>query len=361
MKILRFFGATLAILGWMAFAFSPRTKAATGPPSLEPDAAAVREVPARVLNQSDQLAIPGSLRLIGHHLVLLDNHGDYAVRVLSPVDGHIERSFGVRGEGPGEFRAARAVAAVPGDEDAFWVYDIALSRLTRFDLDRSTAAARPWEARTFTLSSSAPVTDPVWLPGGGLLALGFFPEGRLGLFDEAGHFAGAVGKIPSGSGSREVPPSVLQQAYMGRIAPDPGRTRFAIGSRYAGRLAIYGSGGQLLRLARVPHSFEPRFTVRGRDGVPSMASGGDMRFGYIDVSATEGHIYALFSGRTRAGFPGRANYGEYVHVFDWDGNLERVLHLDFDAISIAADGTEGILYAVRHLPLPAVMKVDLPG
>ena len=93
---------------------------------------------------------------------------------------------------------------------------------------------------------------------------------------------------------------------------------------------------------------------------PSLATGDDLRLGYVDVAASRDRIYALFSGRTRAGHPDEAIYGRDVHVFDWDGKLHSVIHLDADAMAIALDEGQDLLLAVRHLPTPAVLAYELP-
>jgi hypothetical protein len=92
-----------------------------------------------------------------------------------------------------------------------------------------------------------------------------------------------------------------------------------------------------------------------------MASGDDLRFGYVDVATTGSRIYGLFSGRRRGDFPrGQAVYARQIHVFDWAGELEAVLDLDSDVIAIAADERDRVLYAIRHDPLPAIVKYELP-
>lgn len=69
---------------------------------------------------------------------------------------------------------------------------------------------------------------------------------------------------------------------------------------------------------------------------------------------------ALYSGRTRGEFPGRANYGTFVHEFTWEGALRAIHKLDADVITIAWSEPDRKLYAVRHDPLPAILVYSLP-
>jgi len=88
---------------------------------------------------------------------------------------------------------------------------------------------------------------------------------------------------------------------------------------------------------RGPLPVERRFEVQTSAGRPTMATGSDLRFGYIDVTASAGHIHALFSGCTRAGFPDSANFGRFVHVFDWNANFEWAFEMDAAVLTIALD------------------------
>ncbi len=81
--------------------------------------------------------------------------------------------------------------------------------------------------------------------------------------------------------------------------------------------------------------------------------------GYVDGSASKNHLFALFSGRTREGGKGRAYMGRFVHVFDWDGNFVMAIQLDTDVAAITVDEDERVLYAIRHLPYPAIVRYSL--
>ncbi|MFQ5679950.1 MAG: BF3164 family lipoprotein [Gemmatimonadota bacterium] len=361
MRVTKLFFGLLAAFAWMAFAFSPRAAAparASGPPALDPAGFEVTELGGSVLTASDRLGLPGAVERVGEYLVLTDGLGEAALHVVDRRTGEVRSSFGRNGEGPGEYRAPRSIDAEPGG-DAFWVFDIGLQRLTRVELREGLPARRPADSPVLTLRASAPTTDPIRLAGGHLLALGFYPDGRLAEFDARGTLLRSVGPLPPNPSG--VPPSVLQQAYLGRMKARPDRSLLAVGARYAGEIEIYRADGTLLHRVSGPSPVEPRFAVQETSHGPAMASGDDLRFAYLDVAATRERIYALFSGRTRGGFPGEANYGEYVHVFDWEGRFLEAFRLDADAIAIAADESEGRLYAVRHLPTPAVVEYRLPS
>jgi hypothetical protein len=259
------------------------------------------------------------------------------------------------GEGPGEFEGPRTLEP-SADGGGFWVFDAALSRLTLVEPDRWEAI--PASARvTLSIRGPAMVTGLVRRGEDGYVAAGFFNEGRLGHYTADGLYEGASGPIPTSD--IEAPPEVLQHAYRGTLKADPARERLVFANRHAGFLEVFTVDGEPLRRIDGPFEFDPVFEVRAGERGPSMASGDRLRFGYVDVATTDERIYALFSGRTRAGHRGDAVYGRSVHVFDWEGTLHAVLSLDTDAMAIAVDSHRDRLLAVRHMPTPAVLAYDL--
>src|SRR6202008_3108331 len=156
------------------------------------------------------------------------------------------------------------------------------------------------------------------------------------------------------------PPAVVQHAYTGTLMARPDRGRFALLTRHADRVELFRDDGSPLRTVTGPAGFLPVYAVRWRAGSRVMASGSDLRFGYIAGSATQRALYGLYSGRSRAELPGGANYGTFVHEYDWEGKLRRVFKLDAYAIGIAVDPEGRTLYASRLYPTPAILRYELP-
>jgi hypothetical protein len=321
-----------------------------------PDAA-VYALQGTVHHEGDHLGMPMGLAVIGETLVATDRFADRSIHVVDLGTGNLRASVGREGEGPGEFTGASSIDGVRGDDEQVWIFDAQTQRLTRVDLSALESDGE-WAREFVSLRGSARVTNPVRTASGEVLAVGFFPEGRFGVFGQDGRQMDALGALPEWSDP--IPAGVLQHAFTGTIKSDPARLRFAVGARHAGLLEIFDATGSRLARARVPDEFGPRFSVNVRDDRATMASGDDMRFGYVDVATTSNRIYGLFSGRTRGEFPRQAFYARQIHVFDWTGELEAVLGLDVDVIAIAADEKDGVLYAIRHDPRPAIVRYELP-
>jgi len=342
-----------ALLGWMGLAFGGHAPAAS---EAEPvsSSKSLRELTAEPLYDGELLATPMQIAVLGDRIALTDGNAATPIHVLD-ADGRYLAGVGREGEGPGEFQWPRTLEPA-SDGRGFWVFDMALARLTLVELDRRDATPSS-DRPTLSLNGPAFVTSVVLNADGEYLAAGFFREGRLGHYSADGKYAGASGPMPSSA--VDAPPEVLQHAYRGVLKADPTGSRLVLANRHAGFLEIYSADGELVRRVQGPFEFEPAFEVAAGEDGPSLATGSDLRFGYVDVATTSDRIYALFSGRTRAGHPEDASYASYVHVFDWDGRLVSELQLDADVVAIAVDPGRDRLLAVRHLPTPAVLAYAL--
>jgi hypothetical protein len=324
-----------------------------GPAELDHSRLKPVKLSGRVLARGDYLGLPGRIGASGTRLLVLDGASDSVIHILSAADGHRLRSMGRRGEGPGEYRTAWSIAPDPRHAERFWVYDIALGRLTRVDLDSIT----PAEPEMIRVTGDGLAMQPVWLSDSLLASPGLSPRGRLSFFGKDGGFRGSAGPLPSAAG--DIPPQVLQHAWTGSLVANPRRGLLALLTQHADQLELYRADGSLVRKVRGPFGFDPRFTVETAQGQPTMGSGDDMRFGYTGAGAAGDRIYALFSGRTREGYGPDSSFGRFIHVYDWAGALVRVLELDTPILSIAISPDERWVYGIRHDPEPAVMAFPL--
>jgi hypothetical protein len=304
--------------------------------------------------EGEYLGRPNALAFVGENLLILDNAGTPALHLVSMPDGHLIRSFGGRGAGPGEYTSAWSISRDPRDESRAWVFDLGLSRLT---LVEGAATADSGPPRIINIGGKANATQPVWVSDSLMVSPAFSASGRLSFFDGRGTFLRTTAPIPGDTS--KVPGSVLQQAWTGTLVSNPRTGRLAIVTRYADQLEIYNGDGTPIRTVRGPFRFDPQFKVANAQGMLTMGQGDDMRHGYVSAAADDQAIYALFSGRTREGYKGDSSYGHYVHIYDWDGELKQVLDVDSDLISLAVSPDHQWLYGSRLNPEPAVVAYRL--
>jgi hypothetical protein len=152
---------------------------------------------------------------------------------------------------------------------------------------------------------------------------------------------------------------VLQHAYTGPLTVAPDRQRIAMGTENADRLEIYRADGSLVREVRGAFGFEPVYEVHRQPAGNTMATGGDLRFGYTGMASTDAHIYAMYSGQLRAEGGGYSYFGTEVHVYRWNGDRVATLKLDERARAIAVTPDGEWLYAVQWTPEPRVVQYSV--
>lgn len=317
---------------------------------------------AEVIADGDYLDSPRRVAVIGGRLVVLDRSAPM-IHVFRLPEGERVGSFGRKGQGPGEFGAADEIQASPAAPDAFWVFDGNLSRVTRLRFDG--AGPVPGVDEVVNLHGEGGLHfQAVWISDSALAATGIYPghpQSRLLRLDREGRALGGIGTLPQHPNGAGIPPTVLHHAYEGRMAVRPDRSLLVFGTRHADALEFYRPDGTLVRKVTGPTGFLPVFDTNARAEGVSMATGDDLRVGYLDLAATQDHLFALFSGDTRGEARARTYFGKEVHVFDWSGERITTLALDERAIAIAVDPVEGRLYAVRHDPIPNVARYRLPA
>lgn len=350
--------AVLTVAALAAACSDLRPRGLDLPPEMDHSALAPVALTGQVLTSDSALGLPGRIEVVGRNVVVVDQAADSIIHVLDRTDGNLIRSFGRRGGGPGEYQGVWSVAAVPGSDDEFWIWDVGSRRLTHVDLGEDFVDGGGPGERSVNVAAEVPILDPV-LVEDRWVAVGFMEEGRFAFLDHDGNMVGTGGALPPGDD--ELPASVRQQVNQSSLAAKPDRSLLAVVTRHFDRLEIYRPDGTLVVSRTGPFDIQPEYEVRMAEGRrPGIASGGDLRFGYVGVAATDDRIYALFSGRVRAGFPpGEAVYAEYVHVYDWEGTLLGALKLDAPSLSLAVDPAGEALYALRYDPVPAVVRYPL--
>ena len=210
-----------------------------------------------------------------------------------------------------------------------------------------------------TLGTGMTVFSPVRLHDGSFVVGGLFPEARLAFLDSMGEVKRYAGAFPATE--LTVPPSVLQHAYQATVVVRPDETRIAVLSRHSSLLELFDIRGTLIRREDGPLPVKPVFTVRKAAEGAMFASGDSLRFGYVAAAADQDHVYALFSGRARFEAPGRANLGDRIHMFDWEGRFVAEYRLNGEALNLAIDPSRRIIYVAHLEPTPSITAYTLPG
>ena len=313
----------------------------------------VDSLASRVFSESDTIGIPTNVRLAHGRLVVVDYGADPLLVLLDTADAGVTGAFGRVGQGPGEFltRSPRLTSA-DGDtarEGNVWLVD-ADRRVIRADLD---------ERRTVdsvTLALEERVGDIVWVNDSQMLATTYDTLSMLALVDAEGRLIRRITGDTAGWGT--MPPADAVDGRQSRMCSD-GKDRVAIAYRWAPTVTIYDKHGGNIARARTPHAFAPWVAAHPITRSRRFNTAGpNVRAAYWDCTANSRYIFALYSGRLHKSFPRKLHECWYVHVFDWSGNLVRVLRLDHGAGSVAVNADGTLLYSVDYTSAQMPIRVS---
>jgi hypothetical protein len=161
---------------------------------------------------------------------------------------------------------------------------------------------------------------------GRFLASRYSPTGQRDLvsYDTMGIGASVVMTPPLDDD--RLPPPELANAYSYVMCVSPDGNRIGLDYVNAGRVDMIDLSGKGLQRAAVPFVFRP--TLTAHPTTHKLIYAGQGRRGYGKCVATPTHLFSLFRGNLRTATDLRASSqpgASYIHVFDWDGNLVRVI------------------------------------
>lgn len=301
---------------------------------------------------------PRHMVVNGGLLWLADHAGDPYLHVIDLTSGKLLISRGRHGEGPGDFGQMPELSVRPGDLTGVWAYDYLLRRMTHED----TGLVEKYTVLPTSDGQVARIWSDAWIDRTHLVGVGDLDTNRLIYSDTAGHLVRLVRSTLLGpdSASREARRNA-SSAYVFCVAP--GAHRMAMLFMYGGRIDIHSDDGKVIARAKTPFPSEGTW-LRDKRGALHV----DLNWYYYqDCATTNRYLYALFDGH-RADGPhgGKTRAARYVHVFDWDGNLVRVLGLDHEMSTIAVAG-DSVLFAagqstegVYRFRLPAQSRTSVP-
>ena len=316
---------------------------------------------ARTLYDGLALGVVTALAADSQLIYVGNDEADAPLLIFDAESGKLLGTLGREGDGPGEYRYVSSIQPLPGGHGSrqrgLLIFDGTARRLTRFHLlDPGTVKID--SPVTATVNAGGYMTGLAMLPDSSLVGPGLFTSHRLARLQLDGTLIEMLGPTPDNPNGLPVP--VLEHVYQSTLAARPDGSRIALADRFMNHIELYGADGTLRRTVNGPIAVAPVFQVAMAGGAPTMASDENLRFGYVGIAAGQRYIYALFSGRRRGDYgPSEATYADQLHVFDWDGNLVRMVKLDRDIANIAVAPDERRLYGIAVGESEALVAYDI--
>jgi hypothetical protein len=303
---------------------------------------------------SDSIGNPVDLICVGKYLILLDNHpikGRGKIQVFDKRSLKFISSSGYYGSGPGELTSPIGLNNIPNDSTKFSIYDLALKRLTIYEIKNGEVKVNNMITLKHGLPYFPVVIDTL------IFSLDFnLEDSRISVYNMEGNYIKSIGKLLPGL-KKGVPARIHTHASQGRLRATPDGRFLVVVAVYSDIIDIYDREGNLIKRFHGPLNVTPIYNVVTNNGVPIMAVDIEKAiWGYINVSLTENFIYARFTGEK---FKERAD-GKYIHVYDYNGKFLKCFKFDRNVFEAVFDPETRRFFTFQLYPQPLILAYEIP-
>jgi len=288
--------------------------------------------------------MPPKMKIINdNYLVLLTNKNNSIIQIIDIDNGKLLKSFGKKGQGPGEFVGASMTLFTPSAPDKFWIFDVTLRRLTQYNIN-TVLDLNIFEPDTIVnISSDAgcPFTF-CCLNCDNFVASGAL-KSRLCFYNSKGDTIKTNGYIP-GKRDKNTPSFVHFQAYQGALNTNYHAKKIAISNLAGDLLEVYDFKGNILKTIHGPDLFVPEYKRSSNTaGITNKESG------YFDLCSSANYIYCNYSGEISEDITDwTVSLGKNILIFDWEGKPIKRVKTDIRLGYIDVSDERNTIYAICY-------------
>ena len=296
------------------------------------------------------LASPGGIQQIGDELLIIDFRSDSLFhRVHVPRREYLGQ-YGQRGQGPEDF--IHPASLNPYGRNALCCYDQGTRRLKVIERDSLTHRLR----NSTLLTCNGPWNfDVIPFGEGRFVVQGCIQDSLFAVIDGDGEPVCLAGEYPYRDVTeRSLNPHFRAMAYQGpfRITP-------------SGKMAFATASSKIMYIYRLEQDRLQPVNIQAEwysDYMPESNKGGGFSVvfkssvvAYRDLSLSDSRIYALYSGRL---YREKGWYCQYIHAYDWEGNLKEQYQLDVPIIFFCVDESARRIYGIASQPNPELVQFE---
>lgn len=262
-------------------------------------------------------------------------------------DFKLTRSFGKEGDGPNEFSGILKSSTSDSENNVLnfipleynpTYFEIMLDSMIISNIEKYKPLI---ELREVLLTSVQKVQNNYYVGIGPQLLQ------RVGIFNDSGTKISDSLSYPFEKKMKHLPRNILGLAYQGESVFNSKTNQVAIFCFQSPNWDIISlKSGKVINSKR-SHLRAPEVVDVSESGSSlSVATTSRNKGGFIDISASNQYIYALYSGKSMNEDPENFSYSKYVLVLDWEGQLIRKIELDIDTKIIAITPDDNFLFSV---------------
>ncbi|GHT70447.1 hypothetical protein AGMMS50239_38840 [Bacteroidia bacterium] len=272
---------------------------------------------------------PYSMTTMDSLLIFYDRHEGKTITVFNLNRTQCVGRFVSEGNGPGEVIAPVDVMSF-SQKDELYTFQRNTGAISTFSVPEMKMKS------TVFLQNQA---DNLQKMQDFFVGLGFYTKGRFGIYDMQGNLLRTEGQYPFRGETMDLIPAFI--TYQGYHCASPHGNYFAIGSLFCDHLAFYEVREDETILLKQYESRDVKAKYQDQLLIENQCT-----VNYTWAYGTDAHCYLLYSGKTYEGNNQRTDGGNYLIVFDWEGNYEKTLKTDREIRTFCVDEQNSRIYAV---------------
>jgi hypothetical protein len=290
---------------------------------------------------------PSNLEIVDNYLIMLDTKADKMIKIIDLNSNELLKSFGRKGQGPDEFISVGQIILSQKDINTFWIYDIFMRSLKKFDLKAIlNDNFDPEKIISISSEKSGVPTQLTITHENNIFGVGFFFKHRISIYDMSGNYIKGMGRVPfilkdEGFASHH------SHGFIGNFIFKEKFREIYIATRYGSIIEKYDIDGNLISTLYGPELFFPQYSIVPSGQSYSMTYNKKTRFGYIDIQYNEkmNKLFLLYSGRYKHENI-NANFGNTIYVLNNKDNVEEKLELDKEIFRMRIPDDCSVIYGL---------------
>ncbi|SIN70498.1 BF3164 family lipoprotein [Algoriphagus halophilus] len=278
------------------------------------------------------------------------------LHVVNGGDMTYEFSHGKVGFGPGELSDVSGFD-LGSNDSTFWVYSAMEKRISEFSLFESSDLAKDQIKQPENFFKA---TDCLFLTDSTFLGMFVDSPHRLVEFGFDNDFEKGYGTLENFTARNDLDNYNLSQINSGWFRSNEDKSIFAIACIYYDKLEVFNSKTKEFKTIYGPDLEVFDFEVKYKTSGPSLLFPWEAPYQYRDIAITNDRIYALYGGISEPEISQTSEIARIIRVYDLDGNLLELYHLDRSLRSIELDIENEKIYGITTDSDPGIAFFKLP-
>ena len=301
---------------------------------------------------ADKIGNPIGIQVLDSSILILNWGRDYYVSVFSKKQGKFLNEFGKKGRGPNELN--RAVSMDYNYEKS--TLDIFIrtpKRINYYSID--SIYSNPIAKYTNDFMPEDGSCYHAKRINNGAISTGRFNKGRYAYFDFIKDSINYFGDYPSFNRDFELNSAQKSNLIQGFMKVAPSNDRFVFASSFAEVFEINKFQGSNLKLIK-RYSFDNSEFNKGNGRAYGKRSN---IWAYMHLDVSEERIFALYTNKSVEEYVKNTFVGEYLLVFDWNGNPIKKFKLDKPIGCFSYDKRDNSIYGIALEDNIKLVKYDI--